>query len=230
MYAWLPTLGRMSETAGSGQLSDLADALADLADLEARPLEYDAEGATDDEWIDPRGTDYWHVWNDVAETVRSYFAPLNYVREPESGLERAEKAESRCLELITVSPQDDPQVRLRVIYWASGQLDARAEFINPVEDGWESFFNGNLAEFDAERARNDLRFITDGLARTSELERETVLSEREAQVQALRECDYDADEIADVLGLTDDTVVAVTGEIERRLEQSRRTLDLIDLA
>lgn len=218
----------MSETAGSRQLSALADALDDLADLKPQSLEYAADQVVDGEWIDPRGTDYWHVWGDVVETVRTYFAPLNYVRDPESGLERDEKPESRCLELITVAPQDDPQVRLRVIYWASGQIDARAEFENPVEDGWESFFNGNLAEFDVERARNDLRFITDGLARAAELETETVLSEREAQVQALRESDYAPEEIADVLGLAEETVVAVTGEIERRLEQSRRTLELIE--
>lgn len=218
----------MSESVGSGHLSALADALEDLADLEPRALEHDADQVVDDEWIDPRDTDYWHVWSEVVDIVRSYFAPLNYLREPESGLERAEKAESRCLELITVAPQDDPQVRLRVIYWATGQLDARAEFENPVEGGWESFFNGNLAEYDAERARLDLRFITDGLARATELEAETVLSEREAQVQALREEAYDPEEIAAVLGLGEETVDAVTGEIERRLEQSRRTLELIE--
>lgn len=230
MYAWLPTLEDMSETVGPGPLSDLADALEALADLEARPLEHDAEQIVDDEWIDPRETDYWHVWNEVVGTVRSHFAPLNYVREPESGLQVAEKDESRCLELITVSPQDDPQVRLRAIYWASGQLDARAEFENPIEGGWESFFNGNLAEFDPERAGNDLRFITDGLARATELERETVLSEREARVQALQEADYDPGEIAAVLGLTDETVATVVGEIERRFEESRRTIELIDAA
>ena len=228
MCAWLPTFEEMSETVGSVQLSDLADALEALADIEARPLAYDAEQVVDDEWIDPRGTNYWHAWSEVIEVVRSYFAPLNYVREPESGLKQAEKSESRCLELITVSPQDDPQIRLRVIYWATGQIDARAEFENPIEDGWESFFNGNLAEFDAERARNDLRFITDGLARATELERETVLSEREAQVQALRECDYEPEETAAVLGLAEETVIAVTGEIEQRFEQSRRTLELIE--
>lgn len=230
MCAGQPTFGEMSETVGSTHLSRLADALEDLAALEVRPLEYDAEQVVDDEWIDPRGTDYWHVWGEIVEVVRSHFAPLNYVRKPESGLDTAEQRESRCLELITVAPQDDPQIRLRAIYWASGQLDARAEFENPVEGDWESFFNGNLAEFDAERARNDLRFITDGLARTTELERETVLTEREAQVQALREVDYEPEEIAAVLGLAEETVVAVIGEIEKRLDQSRRTLELIDAA
>lgn len=218
----------MSGTVGSGKLSDLADALEELAGLEPHPLEHDAEQVVDGEWVDPRGTDYWYAWSEVLETVRSYFAPLNYVREPESGLQLAEKEESRCLELITVSPQDDPQVRVRVIYWATGQLDARTEFVNPVEDGWESFFSGNLAEYDPEQARNDLRFITDGLARASELERETVLSGRESKVQALLERDYDTREIADVLGLPHEMVTASIKGIEGRLARSRRTLELID--
>lgn len=218
----------MSGTVGAGQLSDLADALEALAGLEPRPLEHDAEQMVDGEWIDPRGTEYWDAWSEVVESVRSYFAPLNYVREPESGLQVAEKEESRCLELITVSPQDDPQVRVRVIYWATGQLDARTEFVNPVEDGWESFFSGNLAEYDPERARNDLRFITDGLARATELERETVLTGRESRVQALLERDYETQDIADVLGVPHETVVASVEGIEQRLARARRTLELID--
>ena len=220
----------MSEIAGSSHLANLADALEELAGIDPRPLEHDDEQVVDDEWIDPQETEFWYAWQSIVEAVRSYFAPLNYVREPQSGLQVAEKQESRCLELITVSPQDDPEVRVRAIYWASGQLDARAEFINPVEDEWESFYNGNLRDYDAERARNDLRFITDGLARATELERETVLSHREAQVQALLEADYATEEITDVLGLAEGTVGVLTDEIGRRVAQSRRTLELIESA
>lgn len=218
----------MSETVGSGQLETLADALEALAALASPSLDQDESAVVDDEWIDPRGTDYLVAWHDMLDTARSFFPPLNYVREPETGLQLAETHESRCLELITVAPQDDPEVRLRVIYWANGQVDARAEFINPIDEEWESFFNGSLGEYDAERARNDLRFITDGLARATELQRETVLTQREAQVQALLEREYESDEIGDVLGLTTDTVEALVEEIDSRLEESRRTLELID--
>lgn len=220
----------MSEIVGSGQLEKLADALEELATLTTPALEHDDDAVVDDEWIDPSETEYLYAWNDLLETARSYFPPLNYVRDPETGLQLTETHESRCLELITVAPQDDPEVRLRVIYWANGQVDARAEFINPIDEGWESFFNGNLVDYDAERARNDLRFITDGLSRATELERETVLTQRESQVQSLLECEYKPEDIGDVLGLTTGTVEALIDEIDQRLDQSRRTLELIDTA
>lgn len=61
--------------------------------------------------------------------------------------------------------------------------------------------------------------------RAHELEDDTVLKHREAQVRALKELDKSHSEISDYLGIAESTVGEYSRRISRRIEESIRTLE-----
>lgn len=210
-------------------LIDLADTLVDLAALDTP--EFSPETRSDSGWTDPEESEYWQVWCEVCAIVRNRFAPLNHIREPQAGFSGSERGDDWYLELVTVAPQDDPQIKLGAIYDADGTLYARAAFDDPTDGSWKTLFRGDLSDYDAEadaRTRNEIVYITEGLVRAEVLRTETVLTARESQVQALAEAGYDAERIAEILALDRETVDTTDARIEQRIERAKQTVDLLD--
>lgn len=207
-------------------LDELAATLVDLAAVPTAPLRDDVRVAND-EWVDRDESAYWRAWCRVCDVVRERLGPLNHVRSPVPGLA---DADDRYLDLVTVHPQDEPGVKLHVTYRADGTLDALAEFDDPVSDGWEPLYHGGLADYDdaqAERIRNEIVYIREGMVRAEELREETVLSAREARVRALSERGYDPERIAEILDLNRESVETALARIEERIDDARRTVEIL---
>jgi|APHM01.1.fsa_nt_gi ATP-dependent transcriptional regulator len=65
--------------------------------------------------------------------------------------------------------------------------------------------------------------------RVSELETHTILSKRQAQVQALSEQGASRDEIATELGISVGTVDSHRGRVAKKLHAARRTVEKVAL-
>lgn len=212
------------------RLDELVDALDELGELGTPALEYDRNMVVDGQWVDPHGTRYAEAWQSICKHVESRFAPLNYVREPRSGLQTNEDAHKR-LELITVTPQDEPEVKLHVTYRVDGELNVQASFASPSDGSWELLYQGPMSEYDeevAEQTRNKLVYIREGWMRADELNENTVLSTRESQVQALQEQDHSHVRISEILGQDLDDVETLAARIDDRIEHARNTIDMLE--
>lgn len=87
-----------------------------------------------------------------------------------------------------------------------------------------------MADYDdaqAERIRNEIVYIREGMVRAEELREETVLSAREARVRALSERGYDPERIAEILDLNRESVETALARIEERIDDARRTVEIL---
>lgn len=197
-------------------LSDLADTLVDLSTIQAPG----ADGTDDTRESGAAGGEPAD-WDAVRAAARARFAPLNHVKPPS-----AEGPGS----IVTVAPQDDPEVKLQATVDPDGQLAVVASFIHPVDGSWEPLYEGPAVAYDGahdERTRNRIVYITEAWERAEELHAETVLDARQAQVRALRERDHPADRIGEILEMEPRAVRETLDEIEARIEASHRTVAML---
>ena len=199
-------------------LSHLADTLAALAAI--GPL--DADGSAGDHAADgsPAVAGELTDWSAVCAVVRERFAPLNHVADPSA---------DRSGSIVTVAPQDRPEIKLQVTADA-GELDVRASFTDPCDGSWEPLYDGPAASYDDaedERTRNRIVYITEAWVRAAELRDETVLTARQSQAQALAEAGHSADRIDEVLDLDPGTAEATLAGIDERIERARTTVDML---
>ena len=193
-------------------LTDLADTLASLA---AVPTPVRAAPGADRNGHDDV------AWAEVRAAARERFAPLNHDSPPEAG---------RPGTLVTVAPQDDPEIRLEVRTDPEGSLLVTASFVAPTDGDWEVLYEGAAAEYDEgwdERTRNRIVFVTEAWVRAERLQDETVLTVRQARAQALAECGYAPERIGEILDLDAESIRAALEQVDERIESARATVELL---